>query len=70
MDSRDKFTTCKKGNSRLLDIAFEIKSLKENTKGQFLIFQIHTSNQEIPFKIMSFVTNAVINTFTTATSLT
>jgi len=35
MDDRDKLTTCKRGNSRLLDTAFEIKPIKERAKDHF-----------------------------------
>ena len=37
MDNRSKSKTCKRGNSRLLDTAFKMKSIKERTKGYFLI---------------------------------
>ena len=43
MDDKNKSGICKRGNSRLLDIAFETKSIKEGTKGHFLISQTHTS---------------------------
>ena len=35
MDNRNKSGTCKRGNSRLLDTAFETKPIKERTKGYF-----------------------------------
>ena len=35
MDGRNKFITCKRGNLRLLDIAFKTKSIKKGTKGYF-----------------------------------
>ena len=35
MDNRNKSGTCKRGNSRLLNIAFETKPIKERTKGHF-----------------------------------
>ena len=68
MDDRSKFETCKRGNSRLLDIAFKMKSIKEGAKGHFLISQTHTSIRET-FLNMSSFTNATTNTSTTAASL-
>ena len=68
MDDRSKFETCKRGNSRLLDIAFKMKSIKEGAKGHFLISQTHTSIRET-FLNMSSFTNAATNTSTTAASL-
>ena len=35
IDNRNKSGTCKRGNSRLLDIAFKTKPIKERTKGHF-----------------------------------
>ena len=46
MDDRNKSGTCKRGNSRLLDTAFETKPIKERTKDHFLTSQMHTSTQE------------------------
>ena len=69
MDSRSKPTTCKRSNSRLLDIAFETKPIKERTKGHFSISQTHTSTREILSNMSSF-TNAATNASTTAASLT
>ena len=43
MDDRRKSRTCKRGNSRLLNIAFEMKSIKEGAKGYFLTSQMYTS---------------------------
>jgi len=69
MDGRSKSRTCKRGNSRLLDIAFETKPIKEKTKGYFSTFQMHINTQEILLNMSSF-TNATTNAFTTAVSLT
>jgi len=69
MNSRNKFITCKRGNSRLLDTAFETKFIKERAKGYFSISQMHTSTQEI-LSNMSFFINTATNVSTTAVSLT
>ena len=68
MDGRNKSRTCKRGNSRLLDIAFEMKPIKEETKGHFSTSQTHTSTREILSNMFSF-TNAATNASTTAASL-
>jgi len=69
MNSRNKFITYKRGNSRLLDTAFETKSIKERAKGYFSISQTYTSTQETLSNMSSFI-NAVTNVSTTAPSLT
>ena len=69
MNGRNKFITYKRGNSRLLDIAFETKSIKERTKGHFSISQTHTSTREILSNMFSF-TNTATNATTTVASLT
>ena len=69
MDGRSKPTICKRNNSRLLDTAFEMKPIKEKTKGHFLTSQMHTSTREILSNMSSF-TSAATNASTTATSLT
>jgi len=46
MDGRDKLTTCKRGNSRLLDTTFEMKPIKERAKDHFSTSQTHTSVRE------------------------
>jgi len=69
MDGRSKFTTCKKGNSRLLDTAFKMKPIKERAKSHFSTSQTHTSTQETLSNMSSF-TNAATNTSTTTASLT
>jgi len=68
MDDKSKFETCKRGNSRLLDTAFKMKSIKEEAKGHFLTSQIYTSIRET-FLNMSSFTNAATNTSTAAVSL-
>ena len=69
MDDRNKSGTCKRGNSRLLDTAFEMKPIKERTKGYFSTSQMHTSTQETLLN-MFFFTNTTTNTSTTAAFLT
>jgi len=69
MDGRSKSRKCKRGNSRLLDVAFRTKPIKERAKGHFSTSQMHTSTQEI-FPNMSSFTNAATNTSTTAASFT
>jgi len=67
MDDKSKSRTCKRGNSRLLNIAFKTKSIKERAKGHFLISQMHTSTREILLNMSSF-TNVATNAFTTTAS--
>ena len=43
MDGRSKSRTYKRDNSRLLNTAFKIKSIKEEAKGHFSTSQTHTS---------------------------
>jgi len=69
MNSRNKFITYKRGNSRLLDTAFETKSIKERAKGYFSTSQMYTSTQETLSNMSSFI-NTVTNISTTAASLT
>ena len=69
MDSRSKFTTCKRGNSRLLDTAFETKPIKEKAKSHFSTSQMHISTRETLSNMSSFI-NAATNASTTAASLT
>jgi len=69
MDGRSKFTTCKRGNSRLLDTAFETKPIKEKAKSYFLTSQMHISTRETFSNMSSFI-NAATNASTTAASLT
>ena len=69
MNSRNKFITYKRGNSRLLDTAFETKSIKERAKGYFSTSQMYTSTQETLSNMFSFI-NAVTNISTTAASFT
>ena len=68
MDGRSKSRICKRGNSKLLDIAFKTKFIKERTKGYFSISQMHTSIQEILLNMFSF-TNTAANAFITAVFL-
>jgi len=69
MNGRSKFTTCKKGNSRLLDTAFKTKPIKERAKSHFSTSQTYTSTRETLSNMSSF-TNAATNASTTAASLT
>ena len=43
MNGRSKSGTHKRSNSRLLDAAFEMKSIKEGAKDHFLTSQMYTN---------------------------